>query len=196
MTAAPPGGTIVPISPAEISLHGIRPVPRVFHEDARGFLVETLRSDDPLDTGVAFRMSYTSLTRAGQYRDIDRWHVHRIQSDRFVVVLGEMILALLDRRPDSPTRDQIAVVRMVGSSDSVSGTAPGSTESGRYLVPIPPGVLHCIGNISRAPFVLQNFPTELYDPRDEGRVMFSELPVPALARPFSWDLVARSDAPR
>ncbi len=192
-----PGGTlprlpIEPISPGEITLQGIAPLRRVFHRDSRGFLVETLRADDPEGAGSHFRMSYASLTLPGQFRDVDRWHVHKVQTDRFVVLLGEMILALYDRRPDSTTRDRLAVIRMVGAPYSEARRANPSDEIPSYLVPIPPGVLHCIGNLSAEPFVLQNFPTELYNPKDEGRVPFSELSIPALGRSFSWDLVARS----
>ncbi|HXY47352.1 MAG TPA: hypothetical protein VEK13_05605 [Thermoplasmata archaeon] len=183
-------------SPPEIRLHGIHPVPRVFHGDPRGFLVETLRVDDPAGAGSHFRMSYTSLTRPGQFRDADRWHVHEVQTDRFIVLLGEMILALCDRRRDSPTRDRLAVVRMVGAPYVDRAATGASSEPPSFLVPIPPGVLHCIGNLSSEPFVLQNFPTELYNPQDEGRVPFAELPIPSLGRPFSWDLVPRPPAPR
>ena len=185
---------IVPVDPTEIAIQGIRPVPRVFHRDARGFLVETLRVDDPGNLGGHFRMSYTSLTNTGQYRDADRWHVHRVQSDLFVVVLGEMTLALLDRRPDSTSRDRLAVVRMIGAPVRATGGAEPPSEFTRYLVPIPPGVLHCIGNLSSEPFVLENFPTELYNPEDEGRVPFADLSIPSIGRPFSWNLVARSPA--
>ena len=183
-------------SPSEIRIHGIHPVPRIFHRDPRGFLIETLRVDDPAGAGSHFRMSYTSLTRPGQFRDADRWHVHEVQTDRFVVLLGEMTLALCDRRRDSPTRDRLEVVRMVGSPYGDRTVPEGGTETPSFLVPIPPGVLHCIGNLSTEPFVLQNFPTELYDPQDEGRVPFAEAPIPPLGGPFSWDLVVRPSRTR
>ena len=184
-----------PVAPEEIGLDGIRPVLRTFHQDARGFLVETLRVDDPEELGARFQMTYSSLTRPGQFRDVDRWHVHDVQTDRFVVVLGEMILALYDQRPGSPTREQLSVVRMVGAPYSARDGPVVPSEFASYLVPIPPGVLHCIGNLSREPFLLQNFPTELYDPRDEGRVPFQDRTIASIGRAFSWDLVSIARGP-
>ena len=61
-----------------------------------------------------------------------------------------------------------------------------------HLVPIPPGVFHCIGNLSDTPFVLQNYPTEYYNLEDEGRVPFASHPIPSLGRGFDWNLVHRT----
>ncbi len=57
------------------------------------------------------------------------------------------------------------------------------------LVPIPPGVYHCIGNFGKEPFVLTNFPTELYDATDEGRVPFSDVVVGSSGTTFDWSRV-------
>ena len=182
------------IEPPQISIVGSGPAPRTFHRDDRGFLIETLRSDDAAVEGSRFRMTYTSLTLPHQYRDVDRWHVHRIQTDRFVVVLGEMTLALFDSRESSPSRGRLEVIRMKGGSWAPVRSARVPNPVG-HLVPIPPGVLHCIGNLSDEPFLLENFPTELYSPADEGRVPFSEVPVDTARRPFDWKRVVRRPAP-
>lgn len=182
---------VIPIDPPQITIRGSQPLVRTFHGDERGFLIETLRADDRPVNGERFQMSYSSLTLPGHFRDADRWHLHRIQTDRFVVVLGEMMLALYDGRDDSATRGTLEVVRMVGAAPS--GAARSRAEgSATYLVPIPPGVLHGIGNLSREPFLLQNFPTELYNPADEGRVPFSNVVVAALGGPFGWHQVNRT----
>lgn len=182
------------ISPASIRISGIHPIPRTFHRDSRGFLVETLRSDDAAVEGNRFRMSYSSVTLPGHFRDADRWHVHRVQTDRFVVILGEMILALCDDRQDSLTRGHLEVIRMTGMThDALAPSSGGDLTS--YLVPIPPGVLHCIGNLSTEPFLLQNFPTELYNPSDEGRIPFASKPIAKLGEPFSWELIERGERP-
>ena len=181
---------MVPIEPPSIRIVGAKPIPRTFHQDPRGFLVETLRADDEAIDGARFRMTYSSLTLPGQFRDADRWHVHKVQTDRFVVVLGEMTLALCDQRTDSSSYGQLDVIRMTGAfRDSVASPRPRDFTT--YLVPIPPGVLHCIGNLGTEPFLLQNFPTELYNAADEGRVPFESLPIPALGRPYDWSLVER-----
>lgn len=190
---------IIPIDPASITIQGSRPLTRVVHHDARGFLVETLRTDDIPVEGSRFRMTYSSLTLPGQFRDADRWHVHRIQTDRFIVLLGEMTLALYDGREESPTKGTLEVVRMRGEP-FLDVPVPRKGDSETHLVPVPPGVLHCIGNLSNFPFLLQNLPTELYNPTDEGRVPFAECPIVSLAGPFDWRLVQprsrREAAPR
>jgi dTDP-4-dehydrorhamnose 3,5-epimerase len=180
--------TIHPISPSAISLQGVRPVPRSIHFDPRGFLIETLRKDDREVRGSEFSMSYTSVTIPGEFRDRERWHHHRTQSDRFIVVMGEMILALYDSRPGSPTRGQLEVIRMEGAPYHRPSRSPGESAE-THLVPIPPGVYHCIGNLSPDPFVLVNFPTELYNPEDEGRAPFRDVPIESIGGPFGWELV-------
>ncbi len=183
---------LVPAEPTAIRIVGSRPIPRTFHQDARGFLIETMRADDREVRGSEFQMSYLSLTVPGQFRDADRWHVHRVQTDRFVVVLGEMILAMLDDRPDSPSFGRLEVVRMCGMSSS-EPTHSTPLEIVTHLVAIPPGVMHCIANLGSEPFLLQNYPTELYNPGDEGRVLFATKVVRSLDGPFSWGLVKRSN---
>src|SRR5580658_7422109 len=94
---------IEPIAPAAARIPGTNATKRVIHQDPRGFLVEMLRDDDAALRGDHFAMSYTSVTVAGAFRDRDQWHFHPVQSDRFVVPLGEMTLALFDARKESPT---------------------------------------------------------------------------------------------
>lgn len=187
---AKPGQSLRRIAPPDIHIFGVQWLPRTIHSDPRGFLLETLRSDDSSVNGSKFVMSYSSLTFPGQYRDVDRWHLHNIQTDRFVVPLGEMTLALLDGRDSSPSHGRIEVVLMRGAEPSAVESAPGRDVQ-TYLVTIPPGVLHCIGNLSSEPYLLQNYPTEFYNPADEGRVPFSNRVIPELGCGFSWDLVSR-----
>jgi dTDP-4-dehydrorhamnose 3,5-epimerase-like enzyme len=166
-------------------------LPRVIHQDPRGLLIETLRQDDAQVEGSLFQMGYTSVTVPGEMRDRDRWHVHTKQVDRFVVPLGEMILALFDPRPASATRGHLEAIRMAGAPFDALGTRSGRADTITFLVTIPREVCHCIGNLHpKDPFVLQNYPTQLFDATDEGRVPFVDVPVPGLEmRPFSWDLV-------
>jgi dTDP-4-dehydrorhamnose 3,5-epimerase len=177
--------TINPVDPKSMRLHLVSPLTRRIHFDSRGFLVETLRRDDATVRGEDFAMSYTSVTVPGEFRDRDRWHVHKVQTDRFVVVLGEMILALYDARSHSPSHGRLEVIRMKGAP--YAQPSPGKNEDAEtILVPIPPGVYHCIGNLSDYPCVLINFPTELYDPQDEGRVPFREVSIGIMGGPFEW----------
>ncbi len=184
-------GSVTTTEPPANRIPGSVVVPRKIHLDPRGMLVETLREDDVSAHGDRFAMSYTSVTVPGQMRDRDRWHVHLRQEDRFVVALGEMVLALFDARPQSPTHGRLELLRMAGAPVSSPNSPAGGKEATTYLVSIPVGVYHAIGNLHPSePFVLQNYPTSLYDATDEGRVPFAEVKVPRLGdRPFSWDRV-------
>ena len=174
-----------------IRIPGATVLARTIHQDPRGFLLETMRCDDVAVAGERFQMSYTSLTVPGQMRDRDRWHVHRLQEDRFVVPMGEMVLALYDARGSSPAAGRIEAIRMAGVPWGAPQSPSGARSILTHMVTIPIGVYHCIGNLHPSePFVLQNYPTRLYDPSDEGRVPFVDQPIAALGdRPFSWDLV-------
>jgi dTDP-4-dehydrorhamnose 3,5-epimerase len=188
---SPRAPSVRTIEPPEIRISGVVVLPRTLHQDPRGFLVETLRRDDSTVAGDAFEMSYTSVTVPGEMRDRDRWHFHHRQEDRFVVPLGEMILALFDRRPESPTRGRLEVIRMAGPGVARSHAPGGKRDLLLHLVTVPREVLHAIGNLHPSdPFVLQNYPTRLYDATDEGRVPFADVPVDALgSAPFGWDRV-------
>lgn len=192
MTANPAArsGKVSTIEPPEVRIGGVVVLPRVIHQDPRGLLVETLRSDDASIRGDQFAMTYTSVTMPGEMRDKDRWHVHQKQQDRFVVPLGEMVLALFDARQGSPTHGRLELIRMAGVPPEAPHASP-KRDVTTHLVTIPERVYHCIGNLHpKVPFVLQNFPTRLYDAADEGRVPFEKAPIASLGgKGFSWDLV-------
>ena len=185
-------GTRVPtISPREVAMEGVRWLSRDVHIDDRGFLVETMRDDDDTLDGARFAMSYTSLTLPGQMRDRDRWHVHHLQEDRFVVVAGEMVLVLYDPRPRSETRGMLAAIRMTGPTVAERKPHAQADRDVTYAVRVPQEVYHSIGNLHPVqPFLLENFPTRKYDPADEGRVNFADVQIPVLGgHPFSWSAV-------
>lgn len=181
------------IEPSELRIHDSVVLLRALHGDPRGFLVETMRTDDRSIGGDQFAMSYTSVTLPGQFRDRHQWHLHQHQTDRFVVPLGEMTLVLYDARPSSPTSGTLAAIRMRGAPYHLPPGAPFPSHGSTYLITIPPGVCHIIGNLHPSePFVLVNYPTRLYDPNDEGRRAFGEVPIAARGgAPFDWDQVQR-----
>ena len=152
------------------------------NRDPRGTLTELLRADWPDVFGEAmpFAQVYTSTTAPGVARDVDRWHVHRHQTDRFYCVAGRIVVPIADVRPDSPTRGRIMLIELAAGDDA---PAP-------LMVTIPPGTLHGFVVTSAGPATLLNFPNRLYDPNDEGRLPFAEAGVVLPdGSPFSYQTV-------
>ncbi len=147
-------------------IEGVAIKPLTPHADERGYLMELLRSDDPLLVG--FGQSYVSLNYPGVVR---AWHWHEIQHDYFVVVRGMVKVALFDRREGAPTRGEVQEVYL--------------GEQRPALLRIPPGVLHGYKTIGTEPSLLINFPSELYRPDqpDEYREPWNS---PAI--PYDWDI--------
>lgn len=179
-------------NPPDSQIAGTQVLERIIHFDSRGFLVETLRRDDFKVGGDQFVMSYTSLTPARVARDEDRWHHHQLQDDRFVCVKGRIALALLDMRENLTTFGRLEVLRMEGAREDLIEQVRQSNlkkDLTTYLVVVPKGVYHCYKNIGEDDCLLQNFPTQFYNAKDEGRTLFVNLPVKSLGyRPFSWSL--------
>lgn len=136
------------------------------HRDPRGTLTELLRADwaDVFGDTMPFAQVYTSTTSPGVARDIDRWHVHQRQTDRFYCVAGRIVVAIADVRADSPSNGRLMLVELAAVGD---GPAP-------LMVTIPPQTLHGFVVTSEAPATLLNFPNQIYDPEDEGRTHFED----------------------
>lgn len=136
------------------------------NRDPRGTLTELLREDwpDVFGDAMPFRQVYTSTTGAGVARDIDKWHVHQHQTDRFYCMSGRIVVAIADPREDSLSRGKVMLVELAAGDDA---PAP-------LMVTIPPRTLHGFVVTSEGPATLLNFPNRLYDPEDEGRVPFEE----------------------
>ena len=158
-------------------VHGLKT-----NRDPRGTLTELLRADwpDVFGEDMPFAQVYTSTTGPGVARDIDKWHVHQHQTDRFYCVAGRIVVAIADPRPGSPTQGAVMLVELQAQDDA---PAP-------LLVTIPPRTLHGFVVTSEGPATLLNFPNRLYNPEDEGRKPFSEAGVTfADGSPFSYDAV-------
>jgi len=132
--------------------------------DARGFLMEILRADEPLFR--RFGQVYVTAVRPGV---VKAWHCHERQTDYFAVVAGTARLALFDDRPTSATRGAIMEI--------ITGDAAPA------LVVIPPGVFHGFRAEGDAETRIVNLPTECYDSEwpDEIRRPFND---PAI--PYDW----------
>lgn len=156
--------------------------PYKVNQDASGILVETLRKDwqDVYGDEKEFFMQYYSETASGVARDEDVWHYHpTIQDDRFSVVKGEIVVAVADNRQDSQTKGLLNLFYINAKQDP-------------YMVLIPRKTLHGFMVVSKESAILINFPTGLYNPEEEGRILYEEAQVKTSdGSIFNWDLVRK-----
>ena len=135
--------------------------------DERGYLMEMLRSDDPLFQ--QFGQAYVAMNYPGVIR---AWHYHKKQLDFWVVVKGEIKVGMYDGREDSPTKGIVNEVFM----------------GERYptLLKIPIGVLHGYKTVGVEPSLLINFPTQPYNPQDPDEY---RTPYDSDEIPYDWEIV-------
>lgn len=121
--------------------------------DERGFLMETLRHDDPLFKG--FGQAYVTAVNDGV---VKAWHYHEDQVDNFVCLVGHIKLVLYDGREGSPTYGLI--------NEFFIG------ERNPMLVQIPRRVMHGFKGISAPHALVLNLPDKAYNyaQPDEFRV--------------------------
>ena len=158
--------------------------PLKVNRDGRGILVETLKTSWPevFSGSRPFAQNYYSITNAGVARDEETWHYHPDQEDRFIVVKGDIVVAIYDWRKDSSTNGKLNLFKM--------GEKEG--DDGQYLLLIPSNTLHGFCVVSKEPAILLNFPTLLYNPEEEGRISHQEAGVKLPdGGPFSWGLVRK-----
>ncbi|MDP2684880.1 MAG: dTDP-4-dehydrorhamnose 3,5-epimerase family protein [bacterium] len=155
--------------------------PLKVNRDESGILVETLRTDwkEIYGQDRKFSMQYYSKTASNIARDEDVWHIHpNYQEDRFLVVEGEIVVAVADQREVSSTKGSINIFRMKAEEP--------------YILLIPKDTLHGFLVVSPEPAILINFPTGLYSPEEEGRVPYAQAQVKMPdGTLFSWDLVRK-----
>jgi len=147
-------------------IDGVVMHPLVVHIDPTGSLVETIREDwrDVVTADMPLKMQYMSVTPSAVARDEDKWHVHKFQKDRFICVSGRIVTAIYDPRENSKTKGTLNLFLM-GPNE----------ESEMYILIIPENTYHGFVVISPEEGYLLNFPTQLYNPEDEGRVGNNEL---------------------
>lgn len=152
--------------------------------DPRGILVETLKTNwsEVFGENRPFAQNYYSLTESGIARDEKTWHYHPRQEDRFVVIQGDIVVAIYDWCKESSTYGKLNLFKM-GESEG---------EGGQFLLLIPRNTLHGFCVVSKKPAILLNFPTLLYNLEEEGRISHQEAGVKFPdGKPFSWDLVRK-----
>lgn len=157
--------------------------PLKVNRDERGVLVETLKINwpDVYNPDWPFTQTYFSITLPNVARDEDRWHVHPTkQIDRFAVVQGDVVFALYDLRKESATFGLLNLFKM-GESNG---------DEGQYTLLIPKNILHCFLVISKKPAIILNYPNQLYDQKEEGRIPFGKLKL-SDGSFFSWNKIRK-----
>ena len=156
--------------------------PLKVNKDNSGVLVETLRSDwkEIYGKDREFAMQYYSITPSSIARDENVWHYHQtVQEDRFLVVQGAIIVAIADKREASETHGLLNLFYMEANVDP-------------YILLVPKKTLHGFLVLSKSPAILLNFPTALYNPKEEGRIPYSEILVKNDdGTLFSWEKVRK-----
>lgn len=155
--------------------------PLKVNRDESGILVEALRTDwkEIYGKNREFAMQYFSVTKSGIARDETVWHYHPNQEDRFLVAQGEIVVAVADNRQDSKAFGLLNLFHM-------------EADTNPYILLIPKETLHGFMAVSKTPSVLLNFPTGLYDPKEEGRAPYEKAQVKMSdGALFFWDLVRK-----
>ncbi len=138
-------------------------------EDNRGFLVEILRSDNPIFEHfgqVYMTACYKGVAKA--------WHYHKYQTDHFFCAYGRALVVLYDNNPESKTYRQIQEVILEN---------PPSKESIK-LIKIPPLIVHGFTSLSEPEARIINIPNKLYNYKspDEYRIAWNSSEIP-----YKWD---------
>lgn len=160
----------------DILLHPLK----INQDESGGILVETLRTDwqNVYGKDREFFMQYYSVTPSGVARDENVWHYHpSYQEDRFLVAQGSIVTAVADYREESPTFGTLNLFFMDALIDP-------------YILLIPKKTLHGFMVVSKESAILLNYPTGLYNPKEEGRINYEEANIKTPEGEFfTWDMV-------
>ena len=150
-----------------VPIEGVELRRLTIHADHRGILVPLLDARDPFWAApVVYAYCLTILPGR-----IKGWGMHRIQTDRYVTVGGNVRTVLYDGRSGSPTHEALAEIHFTDRT-------PGA------LV-IPPGVWHATQNWGDSEAAIVNFPTHPYDAANPDK---SRIDPHSGAIPFDWSL--------
>lgn len=123
------------------------------HPDDRGYFEELIRVDDPW-----FTEGFGQLSHSKMYPGVVKaWHIHKTQIDWWYVPTGRLLVALHDRRPESPT---YGVTQELYLGDDLPSA----------VLKIPAGVAHGCRALGGEPAHLFYVTSRTYDPQEEGRL--------------------------
>jgi len=135
------------------------------HTDERGFFREVLRATDSIMLD-----GFAQLSQAKMDNDVIKaWHIHRFQTDLWLVPLGKIKAVLCDMRhtswPVLPNEliEQCEFVEYLMGDDCQP-----------FVLRIPPGVAHGL-KVLQGPAYLFYITSQVYNPEDEGRIPYDAL---------------------
>jgi dTDP-4-dehydrorhamnose 3,5-epimerase len=110
--------------------------------DDRGVILELIdiRQDYWSKDGVPY--VYMGTCRPGRAKG---WGMHKLHTDRYMVLAGEMLLVLFDDRDDSPTKGVVQEFYL--------------TRDGLNQLTIPAGIWHAHLNVGQTDLIFANAPT-------------------------------------
>ncbi|HMO17873.1 MAG TPA: dTDP-4-dehydrorhamnose 3,5-epimerase family protein [Oligoflexia bacterium] len=140
------------------------------HADDRGFFREIIRDTDSFFSSATAAggksepplFQQWSHSKMAQHT-IKAWHYHHRQIDWWYVGMGLLRVGLVDNRPESPTFNV--------SEDFLLGEG-GSNDVLSAVVKIPMGVLHGCRVMSEEAHLFY-VTSQVYDPKDEGRIPYN-----------------------
>lgn len=142
-----------------VDFHPLKQIP-----DERGRVMQMLRRDDPWFE--RFGEIYFSVVYPGVVKG---WHLHKVMTLNYAVIVGRIKLVLYDEREDSPTRGKLQEIF--------------AGEDNYCLITVPPNVWNGFKGIGVEPSIVANCATEPYDPSE---IVRSE---PFSDRiPYDWNL--------
>jgi dTDP-4-dehydrorhamnose 3,5-epimerase len=131
---------------------GVHITSNALHPDDRGYFLEVIRLPEAVNTQVSAALSYPGTIKA--------FHFHKHQTDIWAAVSGQLQVALVDLRPESPTFG-------VRNTIYIGTLRP-------WQITIPPGVGHGYKVIGMEPALLVYVTDRFYDPTDEGRIPYND----------------------
>lgn len=142
-----------------VDFHPLKQIP-----DERGRVMQMLRRDDPWFE--RFGEIYFSVVYPGVVKG---WHLHKVMTLNYAVIVGRIKLVLYDEREDSPTRGKLQEIF--------------AGEDNYCLITVPPNVWNGFKGLGVEPAILANCATEPYDPSEIVRSdPFSD------RIPYDWNL--------
>jgi len=133
-------------------IDGVIITPRTKIIDERGMVAHMLRNDEPIFS--RFGEIYFSYVHPSKVKG---WHLHTKMTLNYVVVFGEIKLALYDDRNDSKTRGELMVITT-------------GIENNYVLVTIPPNIWNGFVGLGNETSIVANCASAPHDPNEILRI--------------------------